>query len=113
MSTIRRTSDRRKLPPHIIEEVIRLRAAGQTQMEIKRKTGISRTSIHYILRGRPTADEASQARQAEETLGLFDGPIERCPGCGRRVHMPCMPCRIESAVETERFSNPDRRQRGV
>lgn len=110
MSTVRRTPDRRRLPPHLIEEVIRLRAAGNTQLEIKRKTGISRTSIHYIINGKR---DFTQNADAEESLGLFDGPIERCPGCGRRVHMPCMPCRIESAMETERFSRPDRRQRGV
>jgi len=110
MSSVRRTPDRRKLPPHLIEEVIRLRAAGDTQMEIKRKTGISRTSIHYILNGKR---DSAQPADAEESLGLFDGPIERCPGCGRRVHMPCMPCRIESAVETERFWHSDRRQQGV
>ena len=74
----------------VIHHIQQLLAEGaSSQRRIARLTGISRGTIAAIAKGRrrphePRADE-------EEPLG----PIERCPGCGAMVHMPCHACRIQ------------------
>ena len=106
---------RGRLQPHQIAEIRRLKKAGCTQMEIKRITGISRTTIHKILTEHHPANDAPQPVEIDEVIRYFDGPIERCPRCGRKVHMPCMPCRIDSMTQAGKLPNSkiqadDRRQ---
>ncbi|GAA4428350.1 helix-turn-helix domain-containing protein [Bremerella cremea] len=111
-------NSRNRLQSHQIAEVHRLRAAGHTHMEIKRQTGISRTTIHLILHGQHSSSHAQENNEPiDDSTPFFDGPIERCPRCGRRVHMPCMPCRISSMVDSGQLERSetddrDRRQRG-
>lgn len=89
----------KRLTPDLVAEIRRLKAAGCTQMEIKRITGISRTTIHLVVNGRRIA-EKPPAEPEEEANPYFDGPVERCPRCGRKVYMPCMACRVDSMLET-------------
>ncbi|MBI1247842.1 helix-turn-helix domain-containing protein [bacterium] len=96
----RQRASRNRLQSHQIAEIHRLRAAGHTQMEIKRITGISRTTIHHVLTGKhasmtTTKAEADQAPDSS----FFDGPIERCPQCGCRAHMPCLACKVKNMIE--------------
>ncbi|MHC2068324.1 hypothetical protein ACYFX5_12740 [Bremerella sp. T1] len=107
---------RNRLQPHQVSEIRRLKAAGCTQTEIKRITGHSRTTIHQILTGKHSAANEKPTESAEDDVSsFFDGPIERCPQCGRRVHMPCMPCRVDSMMNTGQvvpssIQEADRRQ---
>ncbi|PQO28728.1 helix-turn-helix domain-containing protein [Blastopirellula marina] len=109
----RSTPRRNRIEPSQISEIHRLRAAGRTQVEIQRITGISRTTIHRIL-NKDSADNESSPTD-NDAINYFDGPIERCPRCGRKVHMPCMPCRVDSMmasgqVRQTEIQETDRRQ---
>ena len=79
-----------------VDEVRRLLATGKySQREISRMTEVSRGIVNSIAQGkRPDRVPASKA----EERGPFEGPIERCPECGGRVHMPCLFC------QTRRFA---------
>lgn len=109
---------RNRLQSHQIAEIHRLRESGCTQMEIKRITGISRTTIHLVLHGKHASAHAQENDQPiDDSTPFFNGPIERCPRCGRRVHMPCMACRVDSMidsgqVERSEIQERDRRQVG-
>lgn len=45
--------------------------------------------------------QKSRAARAE-TCSLFSGPLERCPGCGGMVQMPCKGCAARDAIESSR-----------
>lgn len=83
------------IAPTKIKEVQILIAQGEfSQRKIARMTGVSRATIGAIAAGkRPDYEERQRLRQleaAEEPAG----PVERCPGCGGLVHMPCRLCRV-------------------
>ncbi|PQO45452.1 helix-turn-helix domain-containing protein [Blastopirellula marina] len=107
----------KRITPEQIAEIRRLHSAGHTQRDIVQTTGISRTTIHRVLTDNHLVKHRKSATDAEEgdSISYFDGPIERCPRCGRKVHMPCMPCRIDSMaacgqVPESTIQKADRRQ---
>ncbi|RCS46321.1 hypothetical protein DTL42_15230 [Bremerella cremea] len=109
----RSTPHRYRIEPSQIAEIHRLRASGRTKVDIQRITGISRTTIHKILNKSP--DAQNDPSSEKDAINYFDGPVERCPRCGRKVHMPCMPCRVDSMmasgqVPPSEIQEKDRRQ---
>lgn len=84
-----------------IDEARRLLAEGSmSQRRIAKAIGISRATLSGIASGkRPDYEALRRARgQEEEPLG----PVERCPTCGGKVHMPCRLCRVRAVQEQER-----------
>lgn len=87
----------------ILEQIRSLLAAGLTQREIERRTGVARNTIAKIARGtRPDYEARRREREARAMLQEA-GPVERCPGCGAKVQMPCLACRINSMLEQKRW----------
>lgn len=85
-----------------IDEARRLLAEGKlSQRRIAQAIGISRATLSGIASGkRPDYEALRRARgQEEEPLG----PVERCPTCGGKVHMPCRLCRVRAMQEQERM----------
>ena len=84
-----------------IDEARRLLAEGKlSQRRIAQAIGISRATLSGIASGkRPDYEALRRARgQEEEPLG----PVERCPSCGGKVHMPCRLCRVRAIQDQER-----------
>jgi len=85
----------------MVRQVERLLARGLSQRRVARVLGISRTTVQTIAQGRhPTQQGKGQSNGAIENepadCGL-EGELGRCPGCGRRVFLPCLACQVESA----------------
>jgi len=89
------------IAPHIVEQVRQLLAEGELgQRTIARLTGVSRGTVHAIATGRrPDYDRRRKPRDDEAGLLEPTGPLERCPGCGGMVEMPCRLCRARSAAD--------------
>ena len=68
---------------------------------IARLAGVSRGTVLNIAQGRrrPNHARESAANLPEEPCG----PHVRCPGCGRKVQMPCVACRELAAPGRERW----------
>jgi hypothetical protein len=85
------------VPVHMIERVRGLLRMGMKQRAIARRLAglISRSSINNIARrkGRFRLADAPPLidREPEEPR-----PDTRCPTCGRRIALPCLPCLLES-----------------
>jgi hypothetical protein len=83
-----------------VKEVERLLAMGTlSYRRIAAAIGVSRATVSAIARGtRPNYEErvCSRLRKPEPL-----GPIERCPGCGGRVYMPCRLCRVRKLKAQE------------
>lgn len=84
------------LSPALVEEVRRLLAEGRfSQRRIAVLTGVSRTTVSNIARGRrPDYPQ----RACDDELGLACGPLGRCPGCGGRVYLPCRLCHVRAVA---------------
>ena len=89
------------LAPRLVEQVQRLLDEDRlSQRKIARSVGVSRGTVAAIAAGkRPGYDAMHRARQSQTSLPPA-GPLERCPGCGGMVFMPCLLCRIE-AIKAE------------
>ena len=89
------------LPQSKVEAVREMAAQGLSQRAIAQQSGVARMTVRRILSGeRP--DRAPSA--ADDDLGLFRGPVGRCPACGAKVHLPCLACEIAAKKEMERLS---------
>jgi transcriptional regulator with XRE-family HTH domain len=94
------------LAPGLVEQVQRLLDENVlSQRKIARSLGVSRGTVAVIAAGkRPDYDALRRARQSRTSLPPA-GPLERCPGCGGMVFMPCLLCRIEALkAESPRMS---------
>lgn len=81
----------------LVEQVQRLLDENVlSQRKIARSLDVSRGTVARIAAGqRPDYDALQRARQSQ-TSPLPAGPLERCPGCGGMVFMPCLLCRVEA-----------------
>jgi len=81
------------IAPPIVQEIKRLLAGGKlSQRKIARLAGVSRGTVGAIAAGK-RPDRAPLRRNGEGELLGPAGPLERCPGCGAMVFMPCRACR--------------------
>jgi hypothetical protein len=75
----------------MVEWIRRLLVERKSQREIQRITRVDRRTISKIAKGEyPDYEALRRAKEQEELLRL--GPLERCPGCGGKVSMPCRAC---------------------
>jgi hypothetical protein len=80
-----------------VEQVAELLTDGRlSQRTIARLTGISRGTVGAIARG----SRPCHLRRKYDDDDLFRplGPPVRCRGCGGRVQMPCLLCRVRGIV---------------
>lgn len=76
-----------------VQEVKRLLAEGAlSQRRIAGRAGVSRGMVAAIAQGKRPDYESRQRTRIDEDQPL--GPVRRCPGCGGRVQMPCLLCRV-------------------
>ncbi len=92
------------IAPSVVQEVRRLLAEGGfSHRKIAKITGISRGTVGAILSGRRRDHESSRPLEGDE-FPQATGPLQRCPGCGAVVYMPCRLCRTRALKE--RSSKP-------
>jgi hypothetical protein len=84
-----------------IEHVAELLAERRlSQRAIARLTGISRGTVGAIASGaRP---RNLRPKYADDDLFRPLGPAVRCGGCGGKVQMPCLLCRVRALLTIER-----------
>ena len=73
---------------------------------IARRVGVSRGTVQAIESGKRRIRDESPPKP-EETAVVFSGPAVRCPGCGRKVHLPCMACRVASMPPCTTFATSE------
>ncbi len=79
----------------IVEEIRLLLASGRiSQRGIARRLGISRGTVSAVAQGQRRERTVGPQGTCEDPEAR--GPLERCPGCGARVFMPCLACRIRA-----------------
>jgi len=79
------------LTPALVAEIRHLlHNEGLSQRSVARQTGVSRGTVHAIAQGK--RPERPLRRPAPEDLPRPEGPLQRCPGCGGMVYMPCLLC---------------------
>lgn len=86
----------------LFDAVVRLLPSGGSQRGIARQTGVSRGTVGVIAKGRhwyQTEAGRNAANGQPELSSPFSGPVERCPGCGGKVAMPCVRCRVDAAPD--------------
>lgn len=91
------------LGPAIVSEIRRLLGEGRlSQRAIARRMGVSRGMVHAIAHGK----RHNRTPRGDVLPGLLlsEAPWERCPGCGGRVQMPCVLCRIRAAQQRRKLS---------
>ena len=74
-----------------------------SQRKIAKQVGLSRSTVASIASGEWTARQRLRTVKPEP-FAQSTGPIERCPGCGGRVYMPCHLCRVRTYMaKSDRF----------
>ncbi len=92
------------IPLATFREVQRLLGEGQlSQRKIAKVVGVSRATVGAIARGKHTDREARQLQREQEREDAYlpSGPLERCPGCGSMVYMPCLLCRVREKLHRD------------
>ncbi len=90
------------LTPELVERIRGLLADGRmSRRGIAHELRVSRGSVNAIAHGR-RSDYAARCQDRTISLETPTGPIERCPGCGARVQMPCLACRLRALQQFRR-----------
>lgn len=91
------------LPPTLVHEVRVLLAQGRlSQRTIARQLGVSRGAVKAISLGKRAGAARRGAHPADAATDA--DPLERCPGCGGMVKMPCLLCHARWMRETRRHA---------
>jgi len=90
----------------VVEQVRQLlREGAMSQRKIARRVGVSRGTVGAIPRGR-TVGRRPNVPPSHDYGFPHNGPVERCPGCGAMVHMPCLACRVRAIRQREGHRRP-------
>lgn len=90
----------------LVEEVKRQSSIGIPQRKIAKSIGVSRGTVENIIhkKGRYTPggtyDRRDEPKEPMNNRGVrIDlSKVERCPGCGAMVEMPCRACVLRKGV---------------
>jgi len=86
------------IAPGVADEIRRLLGERNlSQRMIARRVGVSRGTVNAICLGK--RPDTGKYHPREDDPLIPAGPLERCPGCGGLVHMPCLLCRIRAWQE--------------
>ena len=85
------------------DEIRLLKAKGLSQRKIAWMTGHSRNTVADVLG--TLADDDSQRHKREARRKLAEAPPEKCPGCGRKVTMPCPGCLARNYLQQKRLTS--------
>jgi len=89
------------LSPTVVHEIRRLLGQRKlSQRTIARQLGVSRGAVKAILLGKRAGATRGRDNQADAPLCVDS--LERCPGCGGMVQMPCLLCRARWLRESRR-----------
>src|ERR1700731_3679163 len=89
------------LAESLVAHVAELLADGRiSQRKIARLTGVSRGTVGAIARGRRPLD--LRPKGPDEVFSRPLAPPIRCRGCGGKVYMPCLLCRVRALAAIER-----------
>ena len=93
----------------IICEAQRLLRRGTSYRAVARELGISRGTVGKVALGRRVPVEAGACAEDENPPYHSNTPPVRCPTCGGVVYMPCVACRVKTAVKTRAIlpASPD------
>ncbi|MDZ7617559.1 MAG: hypothetical protein U1E05_11170 [Patescibacteria group bacterium] len=92
------------IAPEMVERIRDLLADGHlSQRGIARELRVSRVTVDAIAHGRRN-DRPPQYLDRPAWSNALPGPTERCPGCGARVQMPCLACRLHALQRLQRRS---------
>lgn len=87
------------LEPHVVREAERLIATGVAHREVARRIRISRATVGLIAHGKRVLRGPAKE---EYNIRIWNGPEERCPGCGGMVYMPCLVCGLKAELSSGR-----------
>jgi len=91
------------IAPRVIEQIQALLRQGElSQRRIARQLGVSRGTVQAVATGRREPRRVAGTNHTAESLPFRAGPLERCPGCGGMVYMPCLACHVRSIRERRR-----------
>lgn len=82
-----------------VERIKQLHAEGYAQRTISFHLHVARGTVANVIHGRPVRQPA---QLSVEDPPPFSGPLERCPGCGGMVQMPCLLCRVKAYMATRK-----------
>jgi len=89
------------ISPSKVQEIERLLHTGQlSQRKVAVQVGVSRATVRNIALGTRPDYEARRLERVRER-DEAPGPLERCRGCGGRVYMPCLLCRVRRIKAAE------------
>lgn len=78
-----------------VHDIQQLARRGVSQRKISERTGIARESIRKVLSGRHRLTRPNGSNE-DNHLRHVNRPVERCPGCGRLIEMPCRACQAKA-----------------
>jgi hypothetical protein len=80
------------LSPSTVDEIGRLLEEGKlSRRQIAARLSVSRGSIGAIARGQRVLTRKEASERGQRAAIAYEYP-KRCPGCGYRVHLPCLIC---------------------
>ncbi len=90
------------LAPELVEQIRGMLADGRmSRRGVARELRVSRGAVDAIAQGR-RPDYTAHCQDRTPGLDMPAGPIERCPGCGARVRMPCLACRLRALQQLQK-----------
>lgn len=87
----------------LVNEIKRLlETRDLSQRQIAKRLGTSRGTVSDVAKGRRRTRTKKKNTDADLLVFSNESELARCPGCGGKVYMPCLRCRICSLKQQQR-----------